>query len=256
MKTFCSSKLIPWILGASLLGTSLSAIAADSESGGTDDWRFAAEAYLWAPWIDVTTETGSDVEITLEDILNNLDMLFMGALSAGKGKWSVVMDVIYFDIESNKNRGVLPGLELKNINLSAWVVTPQVRYSVFQTSNYRFGLLAGARYLEIEADHKLDTVAPLPPGSRKGTDSGSNWDGIVGLAGQMDLSNQWYVSGYLDLGTGDSDYTWQALASVGYRFKKVDLVAGYRYLDYDLGSNEALSDLTIHGPIVGVKFPF
>jgi hypothetical protein len=137
-------------------------------------------------------------------------------------------------------------------------VTPQVRYSAFETTEYRIDLLAGARYIDIEADTKLDVRLPLLSitESRKATDSGSNWDGIVGIAGQMNLPDKWYLLGYLDVGTGDSDYTWQAQASVGYRFRKVDAVAGYRYLDYDLGSDAALSDLTVHGPYAGVKFNF
>ena len=76
-----------------------------SASGGANEWRFDAEAYLWAPWIDVETQTGADVEISLDDILNNLDMMFMGVLSVGKGKWALVTDIIYFDIESNEERG-------------------------------------------------------------------------------------------------------------------------------------------------------
>jgi hypothetical protein len=183
-------------------------------------------------------------------------MAIMGAFGVGKGKWSLVTDVIYFDLEDNHNEKLPLSLELKDIGLSAWIVTPLVAYGAYETVKYRLNLLGGARYLEIEADLKLDTRPPLPPGSRKASDSGSNWDGIVGVAGQMELKDKWYLLGYLDVGTGDSDYTWQARASVGYRFKKVDAVAGYGYLDYDLGSDEAISDLSVHGPYAGVKFTF
>jgi hypothetical protein len=258
MNILHKSKLIPLILGVSLFGISLSVAAADAGSRDADAWKFGAELYLWAPWIDVTTETGGDVEISLDDILNNLDMLFMGALGVGKGKWSLVADIIYFDLESNENSDLSPRAEIRSVDLSAWVVTPQVRYSAFETTEYRIDLLAGARYIDIEADTKLDVRLPLLSitESRKATDSGSNWDGIVGIAGQMNLPDKWYLLGYLDVGTGDSDYTWQAQASAGYRFRKVDAVAGYRYLDYDLGSDAALSDLTVHGPYAGVKFNF
>ncbi len=256
MKKFHGSKLVAWILGASLLGPSLSAIAADAGSGGANEWEFGAEAYLWAPWIDVETQTGADVEISLDDILNNLDMLFMSALSVGKGKWSLVTDMIYFDIESNENEPLPLALTLDDVNLEAWIVTPTVHYTFSETDNYRIDLLAGARYLWLEAELQLKTRPPLPPGSRKASDSGSVWDGIVGVSGQMDLSGQWYLSGYADIGTGDSDLTWQVWASAGYRFKRLHAMAGYRYLDYKFDSDEAFADLTVNGPFVGVKFMF
>ncbi len=256
MKKFFGSKLIAWILGASLLGPSLSAIAAETQSGGADDWRFGAEAYLWAPWIDVETETGAKIEISLDDILNNLDMLFMSSLSVGKGKWSLLTDLIYFDIESNENDDLPLRETLDDVDLQAWIVTPQVRYTFSETDKHKFDLLVGARYLWLEAQLQLKTRPPRPPGSRKAEDSGSVWDGIVGVSGQMDLSDKWYLSGYADIGTGDSDYTWQALASVAYRFKRLHAAVGYRYLDYKFDSSSAFDDLTVHGPIVGVRFAF
>jgi hypothetical protein len=250
------TKLLAGILGAILLGVSLSVAAAEQEPGGADEWWFGAEAYLWAPWIDVETETGSDVEITLNDILSNLDFLFMSSLTVGKGRWSLVTDLIYFDIETNENESLPLSLTLDDVDLQAWVVTPQVRYTVTDSNKYKFGLVAGARYLWLEAQLQLKTRPPLPPGSRKAEDSGSVWDGIVGVTGHMELSEKWYLQGYADIGTGDSDYTWQALGGFGYRFKRVDAAVGYRYLTYEFDSDAPLADLTVHGPIVGVRFGF
>ncbi len=59
-----------------------------------------------------------------------------------------------------------------------------------------------------------------------------------------------------DVGTGDSDLTWQALAAVNYRFEKVGVVVGYRYLDYDFDDSDVFDDLNLSGPFVGVKFRF
>ena len=135
-------------------------------------------------------------------------------------------------------------------------MTPQVRYTVSETNKYKLGVVAGARYLWIEAQLHLKTNPPLPPGSRNAKDSGSVWDGIVGVTGHMALSDKWYLQGYADIGTGNSDYTWQALAGFGYRFKRVDAAVGYRYLTYEFDSDEAFENLTVHGPIVGVRFGF
>ena len=61
---------------------------------------------------------------------------------------------------------------------------------------------------------------------------------------------------YADMGAGDSDPTWQASASVSYRFDKVDAVLGYRYLDYEFDDSGFIDNLNIGGPSAGVKFRF
>ncbi|MBW1671251.1 MAG: hypothetical protein JRJ43_02045 [Deltaproteobacteria bacterium] len=54
-----------------------------------------------------------------------------------------------------------------------------------------------------------------------------------------------------------SDLTWQASASISYRFDKFDTVLGYRYLDYEFdGDAELIDNLNISGPFAGVKFRF
>ena len=65
-----------------------------------------------------------------------------------------------------------------------------------------------------------------------------------------------HLFGYLDIGTGESDLTWQALAGIGYRFKRFDVHAVYRYLSWDFDDNPALDELDISGPAVGLRFLF
>ena len=50
--------------------------------------------------------------------------------------------------------------------------------------------------------------------------------------------------------------TWQTFARVGYRFKKVDGILGYRYTYWDFDDNGVLDDLDLSGPMVGVKVRF
>jgi len=59
-----------------------------------------------------------------------------------------------------------------------------------------------------------------------------------------------------DVGTGQSDLTWQAQLGVGYKFKYADVLLTYRYLDYEFDSDSALDDLTVKGPQLGAKFYF
>jgi len=96
----------------------------------------------------------------------------------------------------------------------------------------------------------------LPSIQIRDTVSDSIWDGIVGVKGHVNLSKNWYLPHYADIGTGSSNVTWQVFGGVGYRFKRLDLVAAYRYMDYNFDDSDAFADLNLHGPFVGVKFRF
>ena len=65
--------------------------------------------------------------------------------------------------------------------------------------------------------------------------------------GNVKLTEKLYIEFYGDVGTGESDLTWQAMAGIGYKFKWFDVVATYRYLDWDFDDNSAIDDLNISG---------
>jgi opacity protein-like surface antigen len=59
---------------------------------------------------------------------------------------------------------------------------------------------------------------------------------------------------YLDAGTGESKFTWQATAGISYHATEwldIDLV--YRYLYWDIGKN-GLEDINFSGPLLGLVF--
>ena len=87
-------------------------------------------------------------------------------------------------------------------------------------------------------------------------ESGSNWDFIVGARGRTDLTEKWYIHYYADIGTGDSNSTWQAIAGINYRFSKVDVTVGYAHMDWDLDDDAMIKDMTLKGPYAGIKFRF
>ena len=73
----------------------------------------------------------------------------------------------------------------------------------------------------------------------------------------MNLSKNWYLPYYLDMGAGGSKFTWQAIGGVGYRINKtVDVVATYRYLEWTFNDNKILDTLNMSGPLIGVRFQF
>jgi len=59
---------------------------------------------------------------------------------------------------------------------------------------------------------------------------------------------------YLDVGTGQSDLTWQVAAGVGYSFQWGEVLAMWRYLDYNFKSGSDLEELNFNGAMLGVTF--
>ncbi len=43
---------------------------------------------------------------------------------------------------------------------------------------------------------------------------------------------------------------------VGYRFERVDVVAGYRHLAWETDDGDTYEDINFSGPMLGVKFRF
>lgn len=233
----------------------LPANAADSPTSG--DWQFAGQVYGWGASIGGTSAEGDDIDIDFSDLLDNLDMTLMATLAARKDKWLLLADIIYLDVEDDQTTTAnligRPTQTKINVELKSWVVTVAGGYSVIDTDKYNLDLLAGGRYLWMEADLEFD----LGIIQQKYSDSGHTWDGIVGVRGEVELADKWYANYYLDAGAGeDTNLTWQVQAGLNYRFKKVDAVLGYRYLDWDFDDDDTFDDLNISGPYAGVKFWF
>ncbi len=72
----------------------------------------------------------------------------------------------------------------------------------------------------------------------------------------MQWGGNWFSPYYLDIGTGDTEFTWQALAGVGYRWDWGDLILAYRHLSYDMGNDKLLQSADFSGPALGVVFHF
>lgn len=248
---------------------------ADSTPSG---WQWDATVYLWLPSIGGETSFppgggGPSLDVSADDILDSLNFAFMGALGARKGPWGVATDVLYLDLGSSskgtRNFGIgqadLPASVDANLNLdiTGWLWTLTGSYALVQQERVSMDVLAGARMLDLEQTLRWQLngdISTLPLPGRSGTSSveATQWDAIVGLKGRASFGggSNWYVPYYLDVGTGDSDLTWQGMVGVGYSFDSVEVTGVWRYLDYDLGDNTPITSIDFNGPALGVTFRF
>lgn len=237
-----------------------------AEETSPDRWKISGDLYMWAPAIKGETNQGGDIDISFNDIIDNLDFTFMAGLAARKDKFSLLVDVIYMDLEDSSNYTLTRGpfglrsLSITNLEMTAWVVTPAAAYNVLDSDLIEINLLAGARYLYLKTDVDLVRQGPLVTSRFSPSGSGHVWDGIVGARGNVKLNGKWSLPFHFDVGSGDTDLTWQAFGGVGYKFNKVDLIAGYRHLEWDFDNNDTggklFNDLYISGPVLGLRYFF
>ena len=41
---------------------------------------------------------------------------------------------------------------------------------------------------------------------------------------------------------------------MGYSFSSIDVVAAYRFLEWDFDDNDVFDDMNVNGPLLGVRF--
>jgi hypothetical protein len=261
------------LTGAILLASAaLMPCAAAAQSA--DHWQFGAQLYGYFPSLEGTTNfpaSGSTPEVSLDpdDILEDLEGVFMGSFEAKRGRWGAFTDVMYLDLGDGQSdtrdfsvgRIQVPGTATGNVeyNLKGWIWTIAGEYEVVSQPQATLDVFVGARMVDIEQEVQWNLVGnigsiPAPGRSGSSSVSGTTWDAIVGMKGRwrFGTDNRWFVPYYLDVGTGDSDFTWQAMAGLGYSWKSIDLYAAWRYLDYDVGEGEPFSELSLNGPLLAV----
>jgi hypothetical protein len=250
-------------IAASMSGTA--AAQAAPASSDADKWQFNVGLYGYFPALKGQVISGSsstDIDLPFHDILDALKMTFMGEVAVHNGRWGVFADALYMDLgsvaSSTKNISVggatFPVPTSESVDVRAWVWTVAGAYRVVSSPEWTMDVIAGARSLYLKA--QLD-YAVGPIGGHKET-SGTAWDGIVGVKGRYAFGDkrEWFVPYYVDIGTGETAFTWQGLAGIGYAFRWGDAVASWRYLDWNGKSGKPIADLNLSGPMVGVLLHF
>jgi hypothetical protein len=250
--------------------------AADKIDPYDGGWHFTLTPYLWLPNVNgsinghvLGSDLGNfsaDTEIGPNDYLQNLKFGAMVTGEVRKGDWSVFTDIIYIDFGDQRSRvrniNGLEGRPLSSIDrststsLSATVWTLAGARTLVHNPKLNLDLLAGFRYVGVDTELKLDIIGSdgVVDISSRSSRNLTEWDGILGVKGQIRLGDgRWTMPYYLDVGTGSSNWTWQALLGVGYAFDWGEVNLSMRSLSYDFNSkNDA--NLRMTGPTLGASF--
>jgi hypothetical protein len=251
-------------------------LAAQAQASGADKWQGELGIYGWFPAIGGSTSfptgaSGPSLDVSAQDVIDALKMVFMGNLELRKGRWGLFTDIVYADLGASRGGtqeftiAGKPVTTTANLSLdvktTVWSLSGL--YGLASTPEYRADLLFGARLLDMQQtlQYDLAAVPPQHPGLAKSGKlqvDGSNWDAVVGLKGRIYLGaeRKWFLPYYVDVGAGESKLTWQVNAGVGYQFSWGSAFATWRYLDYDFKSGNALQSFDLNGGLIGVAFQF
>ena len=241
----------------------------------SDVWQFGATLYGWLPSVRGATTFpkppggGSDVSIDASDVLPSLNFVAMGSFEARKGLWGGFTDLIYLDLGNTKSQ--TRSFQIGHVQVPA-DVTGDLRFDMKTTvwtlageyravvdGGLRLDAFIGGRMVDLEQtlNYALSgnvgaIAAPDLAGKRKV--SLKNWDGIVGVKGRFPFGDErsWFVPFYADVGTGESDSTYQLMSGVGYAFPWGEVVGQWRYLAYRFGG--PIEKLSFSGPALALNF--
>jgi hypothetical protein len=262
-------------IGAAALASPVASAEDANEFDG--QWHYGLTVYGWFPAMttDATfalrngATASPSVTVKPKDYLSDLQFGAMGAFQARNGNVTLFTDIVYADISSLSSKvtrlhtpdgDITPPVNIDvNVGLKELIWTLGAGYTVARSDQGNFDLLAGARYGSLKTSLGVNVFGPNGNlGTSANTDANKDvWTGIIGFKGNLRLSDdgKWYMPFEADIGAGSSSATsGNAILAVGYKFSWGDLVGGWRYLSYNMGSNAPIQKLIMSGPALGATF--
>ena len=232
-------------------------------------WQFEITPYLFAAGLKGQAGirgVTADIDMSFNDIWDNLDSAFMGLFTAQKGRWSYGLEGVYFKISDEGSKSVTGPFGIVTIDGALELTTSlnvyqgSVGYRVMDNSTI-VDLIAAVRYTQVKADMTvvLTTIPGIVfPGGATSADGSESWiDAVVGVRVLHPVSKNVSLLGYADIGAGGSDLTYQLIAGVNWEFaKNFTAKTGYRIMDWDYENGDTVWDMQASGMYLGLGFKF
>ena len=231
--------------------------AAQPASAQSTGWSYEGTLYLFMPRTDTTIGTAAgpiESSLSFSDALDNLDMAFMGGFAATNGKWSFLLDYMYYDLGFN-SAVADPAYSGLDTSVKTQIMNGYVAYRVYEDPSAAIDLAGGFRWFD------TDTTLRLQPGTSPGRSASSDdsWvDPVIGLRARVRLADRWTGTGFFDYGGfSDDSETWQALVTVDDALTDNWLLrGGYRYISVDHTTDGSRFQFSQSGPILGAAYRF
>lgn len=223
-------------------------------------WEFRITPYAWLTAIDGTNGPSADpveVDAGFSDIADFIEMAAALQVEARHGRWGFLADAFYSELGGS---GTAPGPAQAEVDITfeQFLGELEVLYRVSESPTHFVDFYAGLRYNKLSLDLEIEGSGPLDADREESADRG--WaDPIVGLRGQWNINEKWYLAGKGDIGGFgmNSDLTWNIQGTVGYNFTEMfSMELGYRAFDTDYEEDGFIYDITQSGLLLSANFRF
>jgi hypothetical protein len=196
----------------------------------------------------------ADVDITVGDVLENLDVGLMGSGEARKGRFGLVGEVFYVDVSTD---GTTPGPLFSTADFEQTVLglTAGGYYRLVARVDASVDLVAGIRLWSVDTELRLGAGAL----AARTLDQDETWvDPIAGVKGRVGMDSGWYATGWAVAAiAGESDSAWDLFGGVGYRFMpRHSVTVGYRHQSVDFRDGSFRFDVELSGPAAAYVYRF
>jgi hypothetical protein len=229
-----------------------------AQAENSDRWGFTVAPYLLLPNMDgrvTVRRIPSDVDVGPGDIFERLDFGAMLYLEMANRDWSISLDGLYMNLGE---KGLTPD------------TGREAEVDMQQLAIEARGMWRAASWAEVGIGGRLNSIKAglfaAPGQALPGIDDSQTktwFDPLIAARLTAPLKSKWHLGISGDIGGFGiaSDFAWQVLPFVGYRFSKLfELALGYRALGmkYETGSGKDLFvyDMVIFGPQLGLVFRF
>lgn len=227
--------------------TSLAATPADS-----DTWQFSGGSYLCG--VGIRSYVGNHstgtafMKTDFNDIVSDLDVAVMG--EARKGPVSLLVDLMYIETTP---RSDLPA-DTGAIDSKSFTGFMGGSYTVLGDDTARLDVAGGVRAWYSGSTLSLHDG---PQGGLSGSDHATWMDALVGLRGQVALSDRVWVSSCGLGGSGQARADWDVAGLVGWDcLPGFSAVVGYRAMGVNYHHDGFVYEIVQQGPLLGISGRF
>jgi hypothetical protein len=231
-----------------------------SQAMEKSSWEFSIEPYGWLTALDGNVGAlgrTASVEAGFDDIWNVLNFAAAMRAEARNGRLGIIADGFFADL----SQSFTPPTRLHNhgqLDMRQFIGELDLAWRLKDTPEAFLDAYAGIRYNDMS--NELSARAARPPIRDINLSQDKSWtDPIVGLRGQWNFREKWFLAGRGDIGGFDtaSELTWSLQATVGHHFtESVSAELGYRLMETDYRDGGFTYDVSQAGLYMGMTMYF
>jgi hypothetical protein len=255
------ASIVAGITLASAFGGTAEPIVTPEPSAAPSAWEFRIEPYGWLTSLDGTVgilNQTADLNAGFDDIWDVLDFAAAMQIELRNGCWGIIADGFYSDLSQDFTPPT--GLHTDgNFEMQQFLGELYAAYRFNESPAGFLDAYAGFRYTYLSNDLTAKAINPRVDNDIDASASKDWIDPIIGLRGQWNINEKWFLAGKGDIGGFgvSSDLTWSLLATVGYHFtENVHMELGYRYLYTDFEDGGFTYDIDQAGIYTGFGVRF